>query len=191
MAVETVSTGCHRRSCAHRLDEPLEKVTAVVGTRGRFGVILDREYRARHVREAFYGAVIEVTAGYPEFRGPLGESLVLGNRETVVLRGNLHHARIQIADGMIPPPVTVWQLEGAPFVEAPLLEQQLGGTRSDIVRTRIYLRDITNWELVARVHGERFETIRPANTLVEARLVGDEFLVEIEAEAVIGAGDAL
>jgi enamine deaminase RidA (YjgF/YER057c/UK114 family) len=41
---------------------------------------------------------------------------------------------------------------------------------------------------VARVHGERFGAIRPANTLVEARLVGDEYLVEIEAEAVIGSG---
>jgi len=69
--------------------------------------------------------------------------------------------------------------------------QQLGGTRHDIVRTRIYLRDVRDWKAVARVHGERFGAIRPANTLIEARLVGDEYLVEIEAEAVIGAGDAL
>ena len=69
--------------------------------------------------------------------------------------------------------------------------QQLGGTIRDVVRTRIYLRDISDWEVVAGVHGERFGAIRPANTLVEARLVGDEYLVEIEAEAVIGAGDAL
>jgi hypothetical protein len=41
------------------------------------------------------------------------------------------------------------------------------------------------------VHGERFGAIRPANTLVQAALVGEEYLVEIEAEAVIGAGDAL
>ena len=44
---------------------------------------------------------------------------------------------------------------------------------------------------VARVHGERFGAIRPANTLVQAQLVGEEYLVEIEAEALIGAGDAL
>jgi enamine deaminase RidA (YjgF/YER057c/UK114 family) len=69
--------------------------------------------------------------------------------------------------------------------------RQLGGTLRDIVRTRIYLRNVADWEAVARVHGERFGAIRPANTLVEAKLVGEEYLVEIEAEAVVGAGDAL
>jgi enamine deaminase RidA (YjgF/YER057c/UK114 family) len=69
--------------------------------------------------------------------------------------------------------------------------RQLGGQLSDVVRTRIYVSDIGHWETVARVHGERFAEIQPANTLVEARLVGDEYLVEIEAEAIIGAGHAL
>lgn len=64
----------------------------------------------------------------------------------------------------------------------------LGGRPEDIVRTRVYVSDIANWEAVARVHGERFSRIRPVNTLVEAKLVGPEYLVEIEAEAVIGAG---
>ncbi len=50
------------------------------------------------------------------------------------------------------------------------------------------MSSIANWEAVARVHGERFGRIRPVNTLVEAKLVGPEYLVEIEAEAVIGAG---
>jgi enamine deaminase RidA (YjgF/YER057c/UK114 family) len=68
---------------------------------------------------------------------------------------------------------------------------RLGGTLRDVVRTRVYVRDIAVWEAVARVHGQRFGGIRPANTLVQAQLVGDEYLVEIEAEAVIGAGDAL
>jgi enamine deaminase RidA (YjgF/YER057c/UK114 family) len=66
----------------------------------------------------------------------------------------------------------------------------LGGRLEDIVRTRIYLRNVTDWEPVARIHGERFALIRPANTLVEAKLVGDDYLVEIEAEALIGAGGA-
>ena len=64
----------------------------------------------------------------------------------------------------------------------------LGGRIEDVVRTRVYVSDIAHWEPVARVHGERFGRIRPVNTLVEAKLVGPEYLVEIEAEAVIGAG---
>ena len=68
---------------------------------------------------------------------------------------------------------------------------QLGGTLRDIVRTRIYIKQLDDWEAVALVHGERFSDIRPANTLVQALLVGEEYLVEMEAEAVIGAGDAL
>jgi enamine deaminase RidA (YjgF/YER057c/UK114 family) len=64
----------------------------------------------------------------------------------------------------------------------------LGGRFEDIVRTRVYVSDIAHWEPVARVHGERFGRIRPVNTLVEARLVGPEYLVEIEVEAVVGAG---
>src|SRR5262245_8391424 len=69
--------------------------------------------------------------------------------------------------------------------------ESLGGRFQDVVRTRVYVRRLEDWEAVARVHGERFGAIRPANTLVQAALVGDPYLVEIEAEAVIGAGDAL
>ena len=61
----------------------------------------------------------------------------------------------------------------------------LGGRLEDVVRTRIYLRDAGEWEPVSRAHGRVFGTIRPANTLLEVgRLVGD-YLVEIEAEAVV------
>jgi enamine deaminase RidA (YjgF/YER057c/UK114 family) len=61
----------------------------------------------------------------------------------------------------------------------------LGGSLEDVVRTRIYMRDASKWEPVARVHGHYFKDIRPANTLIEiAGLVGD-YEVEIEAEAVL------
>jgi enamine deaminase RidA (YjgF/YER057c/UK114 family) len=67
----------------------------------------------------------------------------------------------------------------------------LGGTVRDVVMTRVYVRHMAHWDAIARVHGERFTDIRPANVMVQAQLVGDEYLVEIEAEAVVGAGDAL
>lgn len=61
----------------------------------------------------------------------------------------------------------------------------LGGRMEDVVRTRVYLRDAGDWEAASRAHGRVFGAIRPANTLVEiGRLVGD-YLVEIEAEAVV------
>jgi len=61
----------------------------------------------------------------------------------------------------------------------------LGATLKDVVRTRIYLRDATQWEAVSRIHGRYFDDVRPANTLVEVgRLVGD-YEVEIEAEAIV------
>ena len=50
----------------------------------------------------------------------------------------------------------------------------LGGRLRDVVRTRVYVRRLEDWEAVARVHGERFGRIRPANTLVQAGLVGDD-----------------
>ena len=66
---------------------------------------------------------------------------------------------------------------------------ELGGRLEDVVRTRIYVQRIEDWQVVASIHGERFGHIRPANTLVEARLVGDEYLVEIEADAEVDTGE--
>ena len=66
--------------------------------------------------------------------------------------------------------------------------RELGASRKDVVKTRIYIRELEHWQSIARVHGEFFEGIRPANTLVQAGLVGDGILVEIEAEAILGAG---
>lgn len=62
----------------------------------------------------------------------------------------------------------------------------LGSSLEDVIRTRIFVRNIDDWEAVARAHGERFKLIQPANTLVKAALVGDEYLVEIEADAIVG-----
>ncbi len=64
--------------------------------------------------------------------------------------------------------------------------QSLGAALTDVVRTRVYVRHVRDWEVVARAHGERFGRIQPANTLVGAELIGDEYLVEVEADAIVG-----
>jgi enamine deaminase RidA (YjgF/YER057c/UK114 family) len=65
--------------------------------------------------------------------------------------------------------------------------ERLGGRIEDVVRTRVYLRDVEDWKAVAPAHREKFGAIRPANVLVKAEVPG-EFLVEIEADAVVGSG---
>ena len=64
--------------------------------------------------------------------------------------------------------------------------QSLGGCLEDVVRTRVYIRNIDDWEPVSRAHGQRFGHIQPANTLVQAGLIGEDYLVEMEAEAIVG-----
>lgn len=61
--------------------------------------------------------------------------------------------------------------------------QSLGGQLEDVVRTRVYVARLGDWPSVARAHGDRFAKIQPANTLVQAKLVGEEYLVEIDAQA--------
>ncbi|MFV9506478.1 MAG: RidA family protein [Oscillochloridaceae bacterium umkhey_bin13] len=62
---------------------------------------------------------------------------------------------------------------------------EAGSSLHDVVRTRIYVRSISDWEAVARAHGSHFGTICPACTLVSATMIEPDMLVEIEAEAVI------
>ena len=64
--------------------------------------------------------------------------------------------------------------------------ESLGGKIEHVIRTRMYVTDVSRWEEVARVHGEVFKDVRPATTIVEvARLIDGDALIEIEADAIV------
>lgn len=89
----------------------------------------------------------------------------------------------------------ITQAVGDPYLQAVYILQKIeaalievGAKLSDVVRTRMFVTDIGQWEAIGRAHGEAFSGINPAATMVEVqRLVNPDHLVEIEVDAIISA----
>jgi len=118
------------------------------------------------------GAVWENQVGY---------SRAVRIRNTIEVSGT-----VSVKDGQIYGP-------GDPYVQAKrileIIEDTLakaGARLDDIIRTRMYVTDIKQWEAVGKAHGEVFKDIKPATSMVEVKsLIDQEFMVEIEATAIV------
>jgi enamine deaminase RidA (YjgF/YER057c/UK114 family) len=86
------------------------------------------------------------------------------------------------ADGKYSPSMADQTRRSLAIIRAAI--ESLGGKIEHVIRTRMFVTDISQWEQVAKVHGEVFAEIRPATTIVEvARLIDKDALIEIEADA--------
>jgi len=73
------------------------------------------------------------------------------------------------------------------ILKAEKVLEQLGASLKDVIRTRIFTTDISQWESIGRAHGELFNSIKPCTTMVEvSALIEKDYLVEIEFTAVLG-----
>jgi enamine deaminase RidA (YjgF/YER057c/UK114 family) len=88
------------------------------------------------------------------------------------------------ADGTYSPELGHQTARSLAIIQAAI--EALGGNMEHVIRTRMYVTDVSKWEEVARVHGSVFGEIRPATTIVEVkRLIDGDALIEIEADAIV------
>jgi enamine deaminase RidA (YjgF/YER057c/UK114 family) len=125
--------------------------------------------------------VVRLTSGSP-WEGIVGYSRVVVRGDTAWVSGTT-----SMVDGVVAHPGdAAAQTRQALAIIAAALERS-GFSMADVVRTRMFVTDISRWEEIGRAHGEVFGDVRPASTMVEVRaLIDPDLLVEIEAEAVRG-----
>jgi enamine deaminase RidA (YjgF/YER057c/UK114 family) len=88
------------------------------------------------------------------------------------------------SDGSYPKTVGEQTARSLAIIRAAI--EALGGKLEHVIRTRMFVVDVDQWEEVARIHGSVFKDIRPATTIVEvARLIDTDALIEIEADAIV------
>lgn len=128
---------------------------------------------ARGRPRAFTGTVWEERAGF-------ARAILVGDRVLVSGTTATHGTRlIGAGDAEAQAHAAFDKVEGA--------LRTLGASLEDVVRTRVYVADVADADAVTRAHGRRFGDVQPANTLVQASLIGDGYLVEVEAEAIVPA----
>lgn len=89
------------------------------------------------------------------------------------------------ADGTYSPSIEAQTRRSLQIIKAAI--EALGGKLEDVIRTRMFVVDVSKWQEVAKAHGEVFADIRPATSIVQvAKLIDAEALIEIEADAILG-----
>jgi enamine deaminase RidA (YjgF/YER057c/UK114 family) len=128
-------------------------------------------------------SVTRIGAGAP-WEGIVGYSRVVVRGDAAWVSGTT-----SVVDGVVAHPGDAGAQTRQALATITAALERAGFTMNDVVRTRIFVTDISRWEEVGRAHGEVFGDVRPATTMVQvAALIDPAMLVEIEADAVRWAG---